>query len=313
MAGRPTTPLTEPDLWASHPALWNEFFMVKQRKLTRDQLQSRCDWPDESSTQVAARASAPWWWSLSRSWPSLYAAGTVVLGIRPVFGCPCPLPGCRRTQRSVGAAPLFSFHLPLGSAGFHRFHRYYEEIRLLLGHGVVVVASFNTSTFVDPKRSPWVRMNGFPPLPSSIPSCHDWISGVALTSTFAQTRRPYKASLSLGAAVSLRLPSHTPSRERSVQALAGSGLMQLPTIYGCLQLAPYGTCSRHHPCQAHPVALRAPSDPADVILSINVLIYDPPPPSTLISRSGLSQGCWHRGRAGAPGFVVSSFQTSDRG
>jgi hypothetical protein len=50
-----------------------------------------------------------------------------------------------------------------------------------------------------------------------------------------------------------------------------------------------------HPCQAHPVALRAPSDPADVILSINVLIYDPPPPSTLISRSGLSQGCWHRG------------------
>jgi hypothetical protein len=99
---------------------------------------------------------------------------------------------------------------------------------------------------VDPKRSPWVRMNGFPPLPSSIPSCHDWISGVALTSTFAQTRRPYKASLSLGAAVSLRLPSHTPSRERSVQALAGSGLMQLPTIYGCLQLAPYGTCTRRH-------------------------------------------------------------------
>ena len=25
------------------------------------------DWPDESSTQVAARASTPWWWSLSRS------------------------------------------------------------------------------------------------------------------------------------------------------------------------------------------------------------------------------------------------------
>ena len=128
-------------------------------------------------------------------------------------------------------------------------------------------------------RSPWVRMNGFPPLPSSIPSCHDWISGVALTSTFAQTRRPYKASLSLGAAVSLRLPSHTPSRERSVQALAGSGLA-----------APRSARS--------PVALRAPSDPADVILSINVLIYDPPPPSTLISRSGLSQGCWHRGRPG---------------
>ena len=40
MAGRSTTPLTEPDLWASHPALWNEFFMVKQRKLTRDQLHS---------------------------------------------------------------------------------------------------------------------------------------------------------------------------------------------------------------------------------------------------------------------------------
>ena len=100
-------------------------------------------------------------------------------------------------------------------------------------------------------------MNGFPPLPSSIPSCHDWISGVALTSTFAQTRRPYKASLSLGAAVSLRLPSHTPSRERSVQALAGSGLMQLPTIYGCLQLAPYGTCTRRH--SSMPGALGRPT------------------------------------------------------
>ena len=130
---------------------------------------------------------------------------------------------------------LFSFHLPLGSTGFHRFHRYYEEVRLLLGHGVVVVASFNTSTFVDPKRSPWVRVNGFPPLPSSIPSRHDWISGVALTSTLAQTCRPYEASLSLGAAVPLRLPSHTPSRERSDQALAGSGLVQLPTTHGCLQ------------------------------------------------------------------------------
>ena len=156
-------------------------------------------------------------------------------GFVPFSDCPCPLPGCRRTQRSVGVALLFSFHLPLGSTGFHRFHRYYEEIRLLLGHGVVVVASFNTSTFVDPKRSPWVRVNGFPPLPSSIPSRHDWISGVALTSTLAQTCRPYEASLSLGAAVPLRLPSHTPSRERSDQALAGSGLVQLPTTHGCLQ------------------------------------------------------------------------------
>ena len=152
-----------------------------------------------------------------------------------VDDCPCPLSGCRRTQRSVGVAPLFSLHLPLGSAGFHRFHRYYEEIRLLSGYRVVVVASFNASTSVDPKRSPWVRMNGFPPRPSSIPSCHDWISGVALTSTLAQTCRPYEASLSLGAAVPLRLPSHTPSRERSGSGLADSNLVQLPTTHGCLQ------------------------------------------------------------------------------
>ena len=113
----------------------------------------------------------------------------------------------------------------------------------LLDEGTYLCSdSHDVSDFGGARRGP----RGFPPLPSSIPSCHDWISGVALTSTFAQTRRPYKASLSLGAAVSLRLPSHTPSRERSVQALAGSGLMQLPTIYGCLQLAPYGTCTRRH-------------------------------------------------------------------
>ena len=194
-------------------------------------------------------------------------------------------------------APLFSLHLPLGSAGFHRFHRYYEEIRLLSGYRVVVVASFNASTSVDPKRSPWVRMNGFPPRPSSIPSCHDWISGVALTSTLAQTCRPYEASLSLGAAVPLRLPSHTPSRERS-----GSGLarFQPRAVAYDSWLPPVGPIRDLHPPPF--IHARRTQSPYGLLpippRSLSLPTYscvDPPPPSTLISRGEVSHRCWHRG------------------
>ena len=46
------------------------------------------------------------------------------------------------------------------------------------------------------------------------------------------------------------------------------------------------------------LALPAPSDPAKFVFSVNRLIHDPPPPSTLISRGGVSQACWHGGGRG---------------
>ena len=81
-------------------------------------------------------------------------------------------------------------------------------------------------------------MNNFPPPPSPIPSCHDWISGVALLSTLTQTGRPYGASLAFGAAVRLGLPSHTPSRERSPLYKASFVLVRLPPAHGYLQWVP---------------------------------------------------------------------------
>ena len=54
------------------------------------------------------------------------------------------------------------------------------------------------------------------------------------------------------------------------------------------------------------VSLRAPSDPAEVSLSINVLMHVPPSPSTLISRSEVSHVCWHRGRRLAFGWAAMS-------
>jgi hypothetical protein len=86
---------------------------------------------------------------------------------------PCPLAGCRRKRSSFDGDPFFTLHLPLRSTDFHRLQRYYEEIRLLHGHRLVVVASFRPTARLgvsaDPCRSPRVRTLTVLPLPSPIP------------------------------------------------------------------------------------------------------------------------------------------------
>ena len=78
----------------------------------------------------------------------------------------------------------------------------------------------------------------FPPPPPPLLFCHDWIPGVALRGTLAQTDRPYGGSLAFGAALRLGLPSHTPSRERPRLGNASLDLVQLPLASGCLQQTP---------------------------------------------------------------------------
>ena len=57
-----------------------------------------------------------------------------------------------------------------------------------------------------------------------------------------------------------------------------------------------GTPAASRPA-GYPVALRAPSDPAEVSLSINVLMHVPPPPSTLIFKGlSVSRMLVHRSR-----------------
>ena len=65
--------------------------------------------------------------------------------------------------------PSFSIHLSLCSTDFHRFPRYYEEIRLLWGRRPVVVASFGSTARADLHRPPWVRTLDIPPLPPPLP------------------------------------------------------------------------------------------------------------------------------------------------
>src|SRR5580658_4978011 len=91
--------------------------------------------------------------------------------------------GCRRTRSSVAVVPSFSIHLPLGSTGFHRLPRYYEEIRLLNGPRPVVVASSGSTVReapptaqvqwkaarADPPRPPWVRTLDVPQPPLPLP------------------------------------------------------------------------------------------------------------------------------------------------
>jgi len=65
--------------------------------------------------------------------------------------------------------PSFSIHLSLCSTDFHRFPRYYEEIRFLWGRRPVVVASFGSTARADLHRPPWVRTLDIPPLPPPLP------------------------------------------------------------------------------------------------------------------------------------------------
>ena len=154
-----------------------------------------------------------------------------------------PLAGCRRTRRIIDVIPCFSTHHPLRSTGFHRLPRYYGVIRLLPEHRGHIAFSVPSTAEADSRRSLRVRTNNFPPFPSPLLSCHEWISGFALGGTLTQTDQPYGASLSFGTAVSLRLPSHTPSRVRLPRSEDRFRLVQLPLALGYLQMVPKGTCT----------------------------------------------------------------------
>ena len=93
----------------------------------------------------------------------------------------------------------------------------------------------------DQRRSLGVRMHDFPP--PKMPFCHDWIPGVALRGTLAQTDRPYGGLLAFGAAVRLGLPSHTPSRQRPWVCYASLDLVQLSPTNG---LTPTGPMKDSH-------------------------------------------------------------------
>jgi hypothetical protein len=174
---------------------------------------------------------------------------------------PCPLAGCRRKRSSFDGDPFFTLHLPLRSTDFHRLQRYYEEIRLLHGHRLVVVASFRPTARLgvsaDPCRSPRVRYTECTaaPVPNTAPiSVGFWASR-----SFARSPdRPGlpRASLSFGAAARLRLPPHTSSRR-----------VQLPSACGCYQLAPQRTFTSYPGSMpgAQRLAFRPPPSAAAVL------------------------------------------------
>jgi hypothetical protein len=148
---------------------------------------------------------------------SLCAAGRRARRIRPVRPSPRPLAGCRRARSSVDGDPFFSIHLPLRSTGFHRLRRYYEEIRLLHRHRLVVVASFQPTACGMPHRGPMQTSQGkdteftAAPVPNTAPtSVGFWAS----RSLARSPGRPglLRASLAFGAAARLRLPPHMTSR-----------------------------------------------------------------------------------------------------
>jgi len=129
-------PLTEPDMRATHPALWIDISEV-QRELNRN---LRAVKPRRRRDR-------------SFSCASLFATESFAARMRPSAHPFRPPKGCRRTRSSIAVIPSFSIHLLLGSAGFHQPPRYYEEIRLLRGRRPVVVASFGSTARGGPTQT----------------------------------------------------------------------------------------------------------------------------------------------------------------
>ena len=106
----------------------------------------------------------------------------------------------------------------------------------------------------DPWRSPWVRTSNVPPPPPSIPSCLDWISGVALTGTLTRIR-PALRGFTCVRCCGL-------SKASTPHALAGSArsaALNCRASCSCLRLTVASSRPRRglpppitHPCQAHP-------------------------------------------------------------
>ena len=149
---------------------------------------------------------------------------------------PRPLAGCRRRRSSFDGDPFFSLHLSLGSTGFHRLPRYYEEIRLLQGHRLVVVASFRPTACAEPCRPPrvrctWMYCRSRPQYRSDL----GWIWGVAFLGTLTRSARPVRGLHSRSVLQpAFRLLPHTSSRR-----------VQLPSACGCYQLAPQRTSTSY--------------------------------------------------------------------
>ncbi len=202
---------------------------------------------------------------LSSSCSSLCAAESFALRMRPMAHSCRPPKGCRRAQGSIAVVPSFSIHLSLCSTGFHRLHRYYEEIRLLLGLRPVVVASFRSTAHADPNRSPWVKTLDVPPLPPPLPPRPRLDFG----------RRVWRHANPAGSACSgiyfrsvLRFASgFFPTRPHGVSVIAsldGRHCVQLPPARGCYQLAPQRTFTSNPvpmpgtpPLRCAPMALRS--------------------------------------------------------
>ena len=208
-----------------------------------------------------------------------------------------PLPGCRRTQRSVGAAPLFSFHLPLGSAGFHRFHRYYEEIRLLLGHGVVVVASFKHFHFRGPEKISLGKDEWLP----AAPVLNTVMSRLDIGRRVDEHVRPDTPALQ-GFAFARCCGFSSASIPHALTGKVGSGSRRFRphAVAYDLWLPPAGSIRDLHPPPF--IHARRTQSPYGLLpippRSLSLPTYscvDPPPPSTLISRGEVSHRGWHRG------------------
>src|SRR3954449_5946101 len=147
------------------------------------------DLPRTPLPPAADRDRPPGWQDLPWFCASLCAAATGDARIRPSFPRGRPLAGCRRTRSPIDGVPSFSTHLSLCSAGFHRRHCSYEEIRLLHGHRPVVVASFRSTARADPCRPPWVRTLDVPPRPPHYRPGLGWILGIAFVDTLTRPVR----------------------------------------------------------------------------------------------------------------------------
>ena len=142
-------PLTEPDLWATHPAPHNAVVQSATKSCTCTPRQStRIGFSGRLNGRV--------------SWPTLYAAVGIRLRVRPRTPPARPLPGCRQTRAPVALVQHLTLCCPLCSAGVTRLPCYYGAIRLLRKHRGQVVSSFASYQSYNPAPGQALRRGSGP-------------------------------------------------------------------------------------------------------------------------------------------------------
>lgn len=215
-------PLTEPDLWATHPALRDAGVRVASYS---DIGVSTRSYPSASASCAEATTPSS---SPARRFPSCPPTSAPRSAQSVVGHAPLrrrPLSGCRLSRRTVRAVLPVGWPWPPSlPAQQQRLGPAFAGLPVLRGHPTPLVPSSSRSFVLDDyrlrlsaaeaERSPWVRTLSFVPTPTPLRTSVRQISGFAAARRLAHGPHASRRFACARFGTSPQTPSDLPSRAR---------------------------------------------------------------------------------------------------